>query len=345
MARPSRLGIVMGVMAGFAVILTAGCGHNTMAPAMPDGQALQTGESGAEVWTLDENSGMVTANCRRVRANQGWTERFMRRLSRFFSRLPVVQKVYRRVFTRYVTDPDAQAALKRVLRARLTRLVVVRFGVGPLLIKDSLKILTQAWLPGSQTSPNGFDPELTLIPYDFHFRRGFYGAMHEGWGNGNGYHFQSFNADQDQARLTTHTLPVNMYQNETGVITWSWRYAYTPSVYDPSADRVPKYIHLSFQNRYYNNNISFGGDTFWDIDANRIHVQEAWASTSDKSGRLSIFSTDGRLNADLTFAADGSGGGTMDVEDFWGRIHHYEITQWANGHGYYIKDGGRKRRF
>jgi len=337
------------VVIALTILTLSGCGKNVVGPTAPESltsssntQALAAIDpDAAEV--VPELSGSTVESACHHRGKKKWS-RYMYHRYLFKFRPWRVKRIGRLIIEEWFDDPDLTRTICNILSSRLFYIVTFRCGVGPLLFIKSLKILSQTWFPGLNTNPQGCDPEVTLLPYRWNLRNGFYGDRLPGWTNGNGYQFQARTPEQDYVSLETKSYTNNIYQNETPIFTILWRYVYFPLEYVPG-ERFTRIIRLRFSNAYWDKKFIIH-DSRIEEDHEKVAVEELWASTENKSARCKIvsYNTD-LLNIDLQFDETGAGGGTVDIKNWWGKINHYEFVVYSNGHGYYTKNGGRKRRF
>ncbi|MCD4812642.1 hypothetical protein K8S19_02995 [bacterium] len=252
-----------------------------------------------------------------------------------------------KIVKNWFADPNLTRAYKKMTRTRLFYIVTFRCGVGPMLFLESLKIVAETWYPGVGTNPKNCNPEITLMPYQWNLWRGFYGDRQLGWGNGNGYHIESLTEDLDNVILQTSGVGEggqNLFMNEAPIIDFTWHYFYYPQV--PTGTNVPKQIRVRMMNEHWNHKFRIHDNSYIEINNERIKVDDVWFSTLDKSAVCKVISEGlDLLDMDLSFDATGAGGGTVDVKNWRGRINHYVFVVYSNGHGYYTKNGGRRRRF
>jgi hypothetical protein len=334
----------------FAFALTSltlsGCGKNVVGPSAPGTltkttQAQAVDADAAEVVAeLADDSGM-DANCH-GRNKKVWS-RYMFRYYLFKFNPWVVNRITNQIVRKWFEDEALTKRFRKITKSRMFYIVTFRCGVGPMLFLKSLKILAKTWVPGLNTNPRNTDPEITLLPYRFRLGQGFYGERLPGWGNGNGYHVEGSTPEGDLIFLETKSFASNIFMNESPIYAIQWRYSYFPV--DMSNGDIPQALRMRFTNAYWDKKMIVD-DAKLEEDGARIYVDEMWASTENKSAvcKISSLNTED-LNIDLQFDELGAGGGTVDIKSWRGRINHYEFVVRANGHGYYIKNGGRKRRF
>jgi hypothetical protein len=333
-----RKQLVYGIFLLNIVIVFAlsGCGKNSMGPSTPTLQNYPQ-----QVFS-SEPEGDFQVACKEQ--EHYWPQRERGRILGFLTE-PMIEFIANYLTSRYMTFPEFKINLHRVIETRLFRIVVFRMGVGQMIMKKFLRIVSQTWAPGWGTNPMNFNYEISLLPYDFSFARGFHGLFHPGWGNGNGYHLESFAANGDRVIVQSKTAITNIYQNQTNVQDIEWFYQYVPTVYDPSTNRTAKGARISFNYAPYSHRFGFSYQTNLDENADTISLFDVSASCIDQSANVSVGSSQGKLNIQMTFNAQGIGSGTLDILNSHGFIDHYEIVTTSYDHGYWTKNGNPRNRF
>jgi len=248
----------------------------------------------------------------------------------------IVNKFVYQVLNHYVSDPQILDAVKRVVKSKAFRLIAIRLGLGQTLMKSCLQILLESWAPGSGTSPNGFDPEITLLPYAWSPGQGFYGDLltANGWQNGSGYTCNSSTDDANVFQQST-SYPGNIYHNDSNITEFSWNHIF----YNQHNMNINLFVRYS-NSRIYISSTSPSYPVIEEADGNLIYFEDIWVSTVDSSARCRIWSTNGKLDMDYELNAEGVGGGSLTLA---GNL--YQIWVEANGHGYWTKNDGKKHRF
>jgi hypothetical protein len=246
----------------------------------------------------------------------------------------------------YFTDPQVKARIKSILSSRLFYIVVFHHGAGWVLVDMFFRIVSHAWSPNPNENPGDFPVKVTLLPYDWDRHQLFHGGLHAGWvlPRPGAYVLDQYNADHKRVNIGTTTIAEelidgDLYQNQSNFKLYRWQFSTGVSPASASVwfqyNPEPVAQLLSFER----------SSTFMDEYFNTLIFDEVWASTKDKSARCQINSYPACLTTDFTFAADGSGSGFMDIKNVFGTMTHYEYTQYANGHGYWTKNGGKKHKF
>lgn len=336
----------MVIMCVFALTLVVcGCGKNVAGPTAPGiltkattAQAVEV--DAAEVVPELADTSVREANCRGKKRN--WSRyRYRYYLLKFNPWL--IRIITNQIVKKWFDDPDLTKRFKSIVNSRMFYIVTFRCGVGPMLFLKSLKILAKTWMPGLGTNPRNCNPEITLLPYRFSMWKGFYGERIPGWDNSDGYHVRGTTPEGALIFLETKSYTNNIFMNESPIFDILWRYDYFPM--DKSKGDVPQALRLRFINAYWDKEMIVD-DAKLEENFARIYVDELWASTENKSAvcKIASHNTD-LLNIDLKFNKFGAGGGTVDIKNWRGKINHYKFKVKANGHGYYTKNGGRKRKF
>lgn len=325
-----------------------GCGKNVVGPTAPQAkssQALDAVQQSTIVSGTNEDANSLQAACSgKKRKYTRWSHRKFNAYLLKFN--PWSVKKFGNVLCNgYFTDPEVKRTVRRILRCRLFYIITFRCGLGPYLFKACLRVLMQSWFPGPGTCPNGFDdPEVTLFPYAWNRHRGFYGEFNLGWHNGVQYFFESYNSDTDGDRTTvcTYTGDGDIYQNQNNINQFTWDFSYVP--HENGDDSSIRFTIGYFYNKQ--KLMIMDKTKIKEAYLNTINFPEVWASTQDKSGCCEISSTNGELNMLLNFKPSGKGKGYLEIINRRGNMDTYNFTVWKGGrHGYWTKNGGRKRYF
>ncbi len=337
MNKMKKLTLGLVLMLSALLVMTAGCGKNAVGPTTPS-MSLESEE-------LSDTAAMqeYSIACHRGEGGLGpraWMYRFMMRLT------PVkILQTSDEISEGYFTDPEVKRTVKRVLTSRLFYLIAFNHGAAYLMVDTFIRIISNAWSPEGDENPGAFPAKVTLFPRDWNRHQLFHGQLQAGWLNpGPGrYVMDQYNATNQRVTLNTSTIDMDtdgdFYQNQNNFRVYRWYFGTSINLarakvsfqYNPEPDMRL----LSFD----------GQSTFTDEDGSMIIFDEVWASVKDKSARCHIRSSSGVLDINLTFAADGSGSGSMDIRNVFGATTHYDYVQYANGHGYWKKNGGKKRGF
>jgi len=311
-----------------AIIFVSGCGKNIVGPSTPNTVSSQTIEN--------TSSASVSTAC--VGKGKGfWTQAILQAyLLKFVS--PKSLETASLVLSDQLISPEVRKTVYGVVSSRLFKIVVFRTGLGNLLVSKYLRILSECWYPGNNSSPKGYSPEITLLPYKWLHARGFYGDLQTGWGNGHGYHLESYTPAGDYTLVETYSSPGNLYHNETNFNNFLWRINVFPS--------TGNYAQISFGLGSVQGLLQLDSySNMREVNGSQIDFNDVWASLTDKSGRCYFASNDGTLEMNLNFIADGSGSGFLKIPNPCGKVVRYEFVQNANGHGYWSVDGGKKHYF
>ncbi len=344
--------VLVITLIAFASLTLSGCGKNTLGPTAPAALAPQAapavladGVSAPDEVVAAGSSGGNNGYGYVKGRKKAWQHHHFSHYRRLLNYLFV------RFFARYLAlkwfeDPDVFHTVKRIVNSPMFFVVYVRCGVGDFLVNKVLRILSDTWFPGIGTNPSGCDPEVTLLPFRWKMGRGFYGGRLDGWGKNDVYKLESWTPDLDCVSLETNSHEVDIYENQTPIITYKWKYDFKP--FD-SVNGVSRFIGLKVKHQPWDKILIIPGgkyDTRIRENGNCIIADDVWASTENKSACCSVSSLGtGGLTINLLFAEDGSGDGSLDIERN-GSNDHYEFVVKCNGHGYYIKNyDGRKRRF
>lgn len=338
-----NLQIVAMGFAAAGLLFLSGCGKNPTGPVTSQaaaGQSLSNTAGAASDSSGDEGS--VSAACHGRQGYRGWwsNARYYAFLMKLTPQL--IQHFYSTVIPGTFADPEARNRITDILRSRIFHIVFFNCGVGYELFRTWLRIVAHSWAPGNNTNPNDFTPEITLLPYKYKPCRGFYGDFLDGWGNGNGYHLEAVNPLTDRCEVQTFTYPGNLFHNELNISELNWCYYYVPKEYVPDEGRIPCSARFRFNFDAANHRLVFNPlSNYLNEDGTIIQVTQGWASTQDKSGLCRIFSTDSRLVLYLEFNPAGEGQGSLNLRNAKGETDVYEFTVFANGHGFYTKNGRR----
>jgi hypothetical protein len=315
----------------------AGCGKNVVGPSMPNSVPA------AGIDNQDSAGIMPMGNTSEEACGKkgGWTQvhyrDYLLKLTPHF-----VSFICKHIAGKWFGDEAVTKTVENITESRLFNIIMFRCGVGPLIMMKTLKILSNTWSPWPNINPRNCTPKVTLFPYAWDLHQGFYGEIRPGWQKNGGYYTKITDPQLDYVGMDTGSQDVDIYQNAVPIRHFQWQYGFAP------ADGLSSQrLGFSIDNFYWDKQLVIGSDyTLLDDNGPRIIVREVWASTETKAARCKIASenTDW-LNMDLKFVADGSGGGTMDIIGWNGKINHYEFTVLANGHGFYTENGGGQRRF
>lgn len=342
--KQTLLKLVIVSLAALTSLTLTGCGKNTMGPTSPDSLTTQTAQGvatdAAEV-VPELKEGVSETLC-----HNGYGHKWSSHMYRWYlwkCNPWFMHHLIKFLVNKWFEDAALTARVDSILKSAVFNIILYKCGVGPLLTLKSIKLLSKTWFPGLNTNPRGCDPEITLLPYAWNWGQGFYGDRLPGWGNGNGYYLASRTPEQDYVNLDVKSFLNNVFMNESSIYAIQWRYTYFP--FDMENGDIPQRLRARFTNAYWDKRLVFD-DTLLEEDHSKIIVEELWASTEDKSARCKIISQNAEwLNMDLQFDATGAGGGTVDIQNWRGQVVHYVFVVNGSGHGYYTKNGGKKRRF
>jgi hypothetical protein len=326
------LGARIGVIFLFLVFVLAGCGQNSMgptAPTQPSAQTLASAPSanfnaacvnnkptGHRIWTKEMLEGMI------------WKFVHPGRFSEFCGE----------VLSGYLTSPEVLRTFHHVVSSRIFNIIIFQTGAGNLIASKALRIVSQVWYPGLGSSPNGFSPEVTLLPFAWSAHRGFSGGFLTAWGDSTGYHLDSYTPAGDHVRIETQSGPGNIYRNEKNFSNFSWYF--TEITATGGVGQIFFAVISGIDNR-----LALDYTTVMhELNDGSIFFSEVWASVKDRSGRCRIFANDGTLDMDLTFDATGAGGGYVTVL-INNQLDRYDFLQAADGRGTWTKNGGRKHPY
>jgi hypothetical protein len=319
------------LIGGLVMLLAlAGCGRNPLGPTAPTLNSTSTA-------SLDSDDNVLSAECTKPGSywNKGNAVSLIQRLIHR-NHVTTLGETLLNVF---FTDANVRRTVGNILVSKPFHLVALDWGLGHLLLRDCLRILAYAWFPGLGSSPQGFAPEVTLLPFAWSAAGFDYPNFLSSWHNGDGYQIQSFNPEGVEAIIQTNSRPGNIYANEKDFNLFSWRFRL----------KYPSGLNdwIEFNLNSWNDRLTLDPSSQITQTPGKVSISfgDVWASTVNKSARCQITDYFGSLNMDLVFAEDGSGGGFVEIALRRNRLVRYELTHFADGHGYWTKDGGKQHRY
>lgn len=320
--------VLLGV--AFMMFTLTGCGKNVLGPTAP------TLTTAANASLSDAGDQVLDAEC--TKPGSFWNHG---RLNSLIQRLVHVKHIHwlvEQLVNAFFTDPAVRETFWNIVSSKPFQLIAVDWGLGALLLQDSIRILAYSWYPGLGSTQNGFEPEVTLLPFAWSPAGGFdYPNYLSGWHNGVGYALTSVNPEGNTVTLSTYSQPGNIFQNQQNLDFFSWRYRRHP-VSGPDD-------WLQFDLNTFGDRLTLDSTSQITQPPNfSISFEDVWASTADKSARCYLSDYLGTLLVRFEFAPDGSGGGFMEIPTKHGVVR-YDLTHYANGHGYWTKDGGKPHKY
>lgn len=317
---------IIGILAlGISV---SGCGKNIVGPTTPNETSVQAA-GGTSAESMD-------AACF-GRSNRFWSRGMLQVFLLRFLTPKMFEDVADDVTGLFLTSPTVRKELRGIVFSPLFRIFMFETGAGRFMFNKTLRVLSRSWYPGIGSSPNEYSPELTLFPYAYSKRRGFHGSMLPGWFMAGGaYTIISTNSAGDRVQYVTSSGEKDVYQNQKEFYAFQWSLFERTSV---------SYANINFDVIVNSDRISLYDTHVREHADGDMIFQNVWTSLQDKSSHFGVGCTDGKIDANLTFDATGAGGGTLTLENSAGTMDTFEFVQNATGHGYWTKNGGRKRYY
>jgi hypothetical protein len=314
------------------MLALTGCGRNALGPTAP------TLNAASSVSLDSDEDNVLGAEC--TGPGSHWTASRVMALLKRFVHHGHIQSLGERILQLYITDPAVRSTVWNVLTSKPFRLVFFEWGLGARLVKDCLRILAYSWYPGLGSTQNGFTPEVTLLPFAWSPAGGFnYPNYLSGWHNGAGFLLESVNPAGHVATLNTFSEPGIIYHNENNLNHFYWQY--TVRYPDPPAPSD----WIQFDLNTYGNRITLDSSSMITQPGKvSVSFEDVWAATLDRSAKCYLSDYFGALKARFDFIADGSGSGYLEMPSKHGVVR-YDLVHFADGHGYWTKNGGKRHRY
>ncbi len=352
---------ILGMAVIASALVISGCGQNVVGPTAPDitnPTTPITMDTTSDLTQSTSTDNQVNASCFGGHDYSKGTKNFknkfkakfyknkyknylMRLKSHLQQRLGFwMHRYYTSYAGKWVGMFVGNDTLNDILTAHpLFLKVVLRHHLDRVVMQTAADIVTQTWAPGEGTDPSGFDPEVTLVPFQWRPNRGFYGALNPGWVatpsyGTDGYTFDQTSVDQDVLAIYTQSFYVDVYKNLTDMLNFQWRLFYKT----PTGPLTSASINLSGD---MGNHLKTLKGLFFDPEGVQTQL-DFWISVLDKSGYYRIYRSDGTLDLILQFDSTGAGGGTLDILNHRGTMDHYVYVLDARGRGYWTRNDGRK---
>lgn len=333
------------LMAG-VMISVAGCGKNVVGPTAPEvivSSAEVSEQSGSEADKLADESEAANASCHAaVPAGKRsynslkykyQVKRYVRKhIGRYLRNFRTLKSLW------FFSPPYRMAWYHLVLSNKLFVNIVWRFNIDRQIIATAMEIMAQAYRPGDSTNPGNFNPEVTLFPFKWigFWRGGFDNTnLLPGWevvpNSTDGYVFNTRNENNDLVSIDTKSYLVDVYTNNYDIRRFHWIYSHDPVGLDFYKIELEMQDQPELKRYKLDLRLNAPDGVVTDVDI--------WRSTEDASGSFRILKTDGTLSLNLTFDAQGNGGGTLTILNKQGQMDHYHYVVDIAGKSYFTING------
>jgi hypothetical protein len=323
---------------GIMLAIVPGCGKNVAGPTAP--KLAADSDEMSETEAL-QNYSAACHNPGRWIGPRAWVYQYL------INCTPAkILKMGDDISSGYFNDPVMVTAIKRITTSNLFYLIMFKQGLAWLITDTATQILSTAWSPNEFENPGNFPCKVTLLPLEWNTYKLFHGALHSGWvvsnnTTSNGYALEMTSTEGNTLNLQTYSLNGDIFKNSGDF--YSFMYNFQCQLANSHNAVLDSRIQYSASD---NNVFMIGRSTWMMEDGTGLSFDDIHFSTADKSGRVHIISVPANLlNIELDFNSDGSGTGTMDIKNVHGVMVHYDYSQTADGHGWWMKNNGKKHNF